>query len=59
MRKVICINNEGLELEFNVGEQYDVDREFETTYIVTNRLGNKHTVFKTQFEPVEENDTPN
>ncbi|MBS8263913.1 hypothetical protein DYI25_05615 [Mesobacillus boroniphilus] len=54
MQKVICINNEGLELEFKVGEKYDVDRELETTYIVTNELGKKHTVFKTQFGPVEE-----
>lgn len=57
MRKVICINNEGLELEFNVGEKYDVDRELETTYIVTNKLGKKHTVFKTHFEPDVESDT--
>lgn len=56
MRKVICINNEGLELEFNEGEKYVVDREFETTYIVTNKLGKKHTVFKTQFGPDEESD---
>jgi hypothetical protein len=54
MQKVICINNQGLELEFNIGDQYDVDRELETTYIVTNRLGKKHTVFKTQFKPVED-----
>ncbi|MBT2640443.1 MULTISPECIES: hypothetical protein [unclassified Bacillus (in: firmicutes)] len=56
MRKVKCINNEGLELEFNVGDQYEVDREFEATYIVTNKLGKKHTVFKTHFEHVEEAD---
>lgn len=56
MRKVICINNVGLELEFSAGEKYDVYREFETTYIVTNQLGKKHTVFKTHFKPVEESD---
>ena len=56
MRKVICINNKGLELEFNVGDKYDVDREFDTTYIVTNKLGKKHTVFKTHFQPYEESD---
>ena len=54
MRKVICINNEGLEVEFNVGDQYEVDRELETTYIVTNRLGKKHTVFKTHFKPADD-----
>ncbi|WP_079508891.1 hypothetical protein [Mesobacillus jeotgali] len=53
MKKVICINNEGLELEFNKGEEYEVDKELETTYIITNRLGKKHTVFKTNFEPAE------
>lgn len=57
MRKVICINNEGLEVAFNVGDEYDVDREFETTYIVTNRLGKKHTVFKTHFKPAEDIET--
>lgn len=56
MRKVICIKNVGLELEFNVGDKYDVDREFDTTYIVTNKLGKKHTVFKTHFELDEETD---
>jgi hypothetical protein len=54
MRKVVCINNQGLEVEFIVGNQYDVDREFDTTYIVTNRLGKKHTVFKTHFKPAED-----
>ncbi|ESU33500.1 hypothetical protein G3A_06160 [Bacillus sp. 17376] len=57
MRKVICINNEGLELEFNVGDKYEVDREFDTTYIVTNKLGKKHTVFKTHFVPVDESES--
>lgn len=56
MRKVICTDNEGLELEFNIGDKYDIDREFDTTYIVTNKLGKKHTVFKTQFKPEEESD---
>lgn len=57
MKKVICINNEGVDLEFIVGEEYEVEREFDTTYIVTNRLGNKHTVFKTHFKSVEESET--
>ncbi|MBT2641519.1 hypothetical protein J7I80_04725 [Bacillus sp. ISL-41] len=57
MRKVICINNEGLEVEFNVGDQYNVDRELDMTYIVTNKQGKKHTVFKTHFELVEEADS--
>ncbi|MBT2757438.1 hypothetical protein J7E71_16045 [Mesobacillus foraminis] len=56
MKKVICKNNEGFELEFNVGEEYEVERELDTTYIVINKLGNKHTVFKTNFEPVEESE---
>ncbi|NHM31997.1 hypothetical protein [Neobacillus terrae] len=61
MKKVICRNNEGNEFEFNVGEEYELDRELDTTYIVINKLGNKHTVFKTHFEPVEEteNNGPN
>jgi hypothetical protein len=57
MQKVICTNNEGIELEFNVGEEYEVERELDTTYIVINNLGNKHSVFKKQFEPVVENET--
>ena len=57
MLKVMCTNNEGIELEFNVGEEYEVERELDTTYIVINKLGNKHSVFKKQFEPVTENDT--
>ncbi|WP_162990172.1 DUF7244 family protein [Mesobacillus foraminis] len=56
MKKVICTNNEGFELEFNVGEEYEVERELDTTYIVINKLGNKHTVFKTNFEPAEESE---
>lgn len=56
MKKVICTNNEGFELEFNVGEEYEVERELDTTYIVINKLGNKHTVFKINFEPVEESE---
>jgi hypothetical protein len=56
MKKVICKNNEGLEMEFTAGEIYEVEREFDTTYIVTNKLGKKHTVFKTQFKPDEEAD---
>ena len=54
MKKVICTNNEGLELEFDLGEDYEVEREFDTTYIVINKLGNKHSVFKTHFDRVEE-----
>lgn len=57
MKKVICKNNEGLELEFNVGDEYEVERELDTTYIVINNLGNKHSVFKTHFEPVEVSET--
>lgn len=57
MKKVICTDNKGAELEFNLKEEYEVEREFDTTYIVINELGKKHTVFKTHFEPVEENET--
>lgn len=58
MKKVICTNNDSYELEFNVGDEYQVERELETTYIVINKLGNKHSVFKTHFEPVvEESET--
>lgn len=57
MQKVICTNNEGIELEFNVGDEYEVERELETTYIVINKLGNKHSVFKKQFQPVVGNET--
>jgi len=57
MKNVICINNEGLELEFDLGEEYEVERELDSTYIVINKLGKKHSVFKTQFEPVEGNET--
>ncbi|MBT2682287.1 hypothetical protein [Bacillus sp. ISL-37] len=57
MRKVICKNNEGLEMEFSVGEIYVVEREFDTTYIVTNKLGKKHTVFKTHFALVDESES--
>ncbi|RSD28960.1 hypothetical protein [Mesobacillus subterraneus] len=54
MRKVICKNNNGIELEFNIDEEYEVEREFENTYTVINKLGKKHTVFKTHFEPNDE-----
>ncbi|WML48646.1 hypothetical protein RCG23_00365 [Neobacillus sp. PS3-34] len=54
MKKVICTHNGGLEFEFDLGKEYQVARELDTTYIVINNFGNKHTVFKTQFEPFEE-----
>ncbi|MFT9599222.1 hypothetical protein [Mesobacillus sp.] len=57
MKKVICKNNEGLEMEFSVGDIYEVEREFDTTYIVTNKLGKKHTVFKTHFALVDESES--
>ncbi|WP_423408409.1 hypothetical protein AABM38_22645 [Heyndrickxia sp. MSNUG] len=57
MQKVICTNNEGIELEFDLGEEYPVERELDSTYIVINKLGKKHSVFKTHFEPVEVNET--
>jgi hypothetical protein len=54
MKKVLCISNLGYEMEFRVGEEYEVEKELETTYILINKLGNKHTVFKNHFEPIEE-----
>jgi len=57
MKKVICINNEDIELEFDLGEEYQVERELDSTYIVINKLGKKHSVFKTHFEPGEGNET--
>lgn len=54
MKKVICTNNKGFEVEFNLGEEYQVERALDTTYIVINELGKKHTVFKTHFRPVKE-----
>ncbi|MEH7443981.1 hypothetical protein V7201_16835 [Bacillus sp. JJ1122] len=57
MQKVICTNNEGIELEFDLDEEYPVERELDSTYIVINKLGKKHSVFKTHFEPVEGNET--
>ncbi|MBT2691728.1 hypothetical protein [Bacillus sp. ISL-55] len=57
MRKVVCKNNEGLEMEFTVGDIYEVEREFDTTYIVTNKFGKKHSVFKTHFVPIAESES--
>ncbi|KKK36810.1 hypothetical protein WQ57_17260 [Mesobacillus campisalis] len=54
MKKVLCTNNEGYEMEFVVGEEYEVEKELDTTYILINKLGNKHSVFKKDFEPVED-----
>jgi hypothetical protein len=54
MKKVLCKNNQGYEMEFRIGEEYEVDKELDTTYILINKLGNKHTVFKNHFEPAEE-----
>lgn len=57
MKKVICTENKGFEVEFNLGEEYQVERELDTTYIVINELGRKHTVFKTNFKPAEDSET--
>lgn len=57
MKKVICTDNKGLELEFNLGEGYQVEKELDSTYIVLNEQGKKHTVFKTNFKPVEETES--
>ncbi|WP_053363308.1 hypothetical protein [Bacillus sp. FJAT-27251] len=53
MKKVLCTNNEGYEMEFVAGEEYEVEKELDTTYILINKLGNRHSVFKKDFEPVE------